>query len=63
MFEFICILADQSMTDDRFIIKEISRLEMDALLVFAPAYFDYMSKAFFHGVSSIFLTHRRLFLT
>lgn len=30
--------------DDRFIVKEISRLEMDALLRFAPAYFDYMSK-------------------
>jgi hypothetical protein len=37
--------------DDRFIIKEISRLEMDALLRFAPAYFEYMSKAIFQGVS------------
>ena len=34
--------------DDRFIAKEISRLEMDALTKFAPAYFDYTRKAF-HG--------------
>lgn len=39
--------------DDRFIVKEISRLEMDALLKFAPDYFDYMSKAFFHRVSPL----------
>lgn len=32
--------------DDRFICKEISRLEMDALTKFAPAYFDYTRKAF-----------------
>ncbi|WVR06352.1 hypothetical protein IAU60_003383 [Kwoniella sp. DSM 27419] len=32
--------------DDRFIAKEISRLEMDALTKFAPAYFDYTRKAF-----------------
>ncbi|KAM0788818.1 hypothetical protein ACM66B_002904 [Microbotryomycetes sp. NB124-2] len=39
--------------DDRFIVKEISRLEMDALLRFAPAYFEYMSKAIFHGLPTI----------
>ncbi|KAL8278325.1 hypothetical protein RQP46_009217 [Phenoliferia psychrophenolica] len=39
--------------DDRFIVKEISRLEMDSLLRFAPAYFDYMSKAFFHGLPTL----------
>ncbi|ODO05657.1 hypothetical protein I350_04716 [Cryptococcus amylolentus CBS 6273] len=32
--------------DDRFIAKEITRLEMDALTKFAPAYFDYTRKAF-----------------
>ena len=32
--------------DDRFICKEISRLEMDALTKFAPAYFEYTKKAF-----------------
>ncbi|ORX40062.1 hypothetical protein BD324DRAFT_254115 [Kockovaella imperatae] len=31
--------------DDRFIAKEISRLEMDALTKFAPAYFDYTRNA------------------
>ncbi len=37
--------------DDRFVIKQLSRLEMDALYKFAPAYFEYMSQAFFHEVS------------
>lgn len=50
----ICLNLSQRIltrnVDDRFIVKEISRLEMDALLRFAPAYFEYMSKAFFHGV-------------
>ncbi|ADV21989.1 1-phosphatidylinositol-3-phosphate 5-kinase, putative [Cryptococcus gattii WM276] len=32
--------------DDRFIAKEITRYEMDALTKFAPAYFDYTRKAF-----------------
>lgn len=32
--------------DDRFIVKEISRYEMDALTKFAPAYFEYTSTAF-----------------
>jgi hypothetical protein len=36
-----CLIAD-----DRFIAKEISRLEMDALTKFAPAYFAYTRKAF-----------------
>ena len=38
-------------TDDRFIAKEISRLEMDALTKFAPAYFEYTRKAFQGHVS------------
>jgi hypothetical protein len=33
------------MSDDRFIAKEISRLEMDALTKFAPAYFEYTKNA------------------
>jgi 1-phosphatidylinositol-3-phosphate 5-kinase len=33
-------------SDDRFIAKEISRLEMDALTKFAPAYFEYTRKGF-----------------
>ncbi|GMK53948.1 hypothetical protein CspeluHIS016_0105340 [Cutaneotrichosporon spelunceum] len=32
--------------DNRFIVKEISRYEMDALTKFAPAYFEYTSTAF-----------------
>jgi len=31
--------------DDRFIAKEVSKLEMDALTKFAPAYFEYMRRA------------------
>lgn len=42
-----------SFVDDRFIAKEISRLEMDALTKFAPAYFDYTRKAFQGHVSSV----------
>ncbi|KAJ9100526.1 hypothetical protein QFC21_003569 [Naganishia friedmannii] len=30
--------------DDRFIAKEVSRLEMDALTKFAPSYFEYMKQ-------------------
>ena len=36
--------------DDRFVIKQLSRLEMDALYKFAPKYLEYMSNAFFHEV-------------
>ncbi|GAA96181.1 uncharacterized protein L969DRAFT_84045 [Mixia osmundae IAM 14324] len=39
--------------DDRFVVKEISRLEMDALLKFAPAYFDYIAKSFVSDHPSI----------
>ncbi|EIN14395.1 hypothetical protein PUNSTDRAFT_96221 [Punctularia strigosozonata HHB-11173 SS5] len=31
--------------DDRFIAKELSRAELQAMATFAPAYFDYMSSA------------------
>ena len=46
-----CVLG--SPVDDRFIAKEISRLEMDALTKFAPAYFDYTRKAFQGHVSFV----------
>jgi 1-phosphatidylinositol-3-phosphate 5-kinase len=39
--------------DDRLIMKGLSKAEMDAFLKFAPAYFEYMSRAFFHGLSTI----------
>jgi 1-phosphatidylinositol-3-phosphate 5-kinase len=35
--------------DDRFIVKEISRYEMDAITKFAPAYFDYTTQALQRG--------------
>lgn len=34
-----------SLSDDRFIAKELSKSELDAMTNFAPAYFDYMSNA------------------
>jgi hypothetical protein len=36
--------------DDRFVIKCISRTELQMFLESAPAYFEYMSKAFYHGL-------------
>ena len=33
--------------DGRFVIKQLSRSEMVSFLKFAPAYFEYMSKAIF----------------
>lgn len=35
--------------DDRFIAKEMSKSEMEAMATFAPAYFDYMSAAISAG--------------
>ncbi|KAI9362452.1 hypothetical protein DFJ73DRAFT_620771 [Zopfochytrium polystomum] len=40
-------------TDDRLILKQLSKPEMDALLKFAPAYFDYISEAFFHTLPTV----------
>lgn len=37
-------------SDDRFVIKYISRTELQMFLDCAPAYFEYLSKAFFHGL-------------
>ncbi|EEB05619.1 1-phosphatidylinositol-3-phosphate 5-kinase Fab1 [Schizosaccharomyces japonicus yFS275] len=39
--------------DDRFVLKQLSRMESDAFLTFAPAYFEYMSKAFFHELPTV----------
>jgi len=36
--------------DDRLVIKCISRTELQMFLDCAPAYFEYLSKAFFHGL-------------
>jgi 1-phosphatidylinositol-3-phosphate 5-kinase len=40
--------------DDRFVIKQLSRLEMDSLYKFAPKYLEYMSNAFFQEVYFVF---------
>lgn len=37
-------------TDDRFVIKCISRTELQMFLDCAPAYFEYLNKSFFHGL-------------
>jgi len=37
-------------SDERFVIKCISRTELQMFLDCAPAYFEYLSKAFFHGL-------------
>mmetsp|Transcript_31801 Transcript_31801/g.68845 ORF Transcript_31801/g.68845 Transcript_31801/m.68845 type:complete len:2148 (-) Transcript_31801:1362-7805(-) len=46
--------ASFSRTDDgRFIVKCISRTELQMFLDCAPAYFEYLSKAFFHGLPTV----------
>lgn len=40
-------------SDDRFVIKCISRTELQMFLESAPAYFEYLSKAFFHGLPTV----------
>ncbi|KAI8846669.1 hypothetical protein BC829DRAFT_397962 [Chytridium lagenaria] len=39
--------------DDRLILKQLSRQEMDALLKFALNYFTYVSEAFFHKLPTV----------
>jgi hypothetical protein len=39
--------------DDRFIIKVVSKVELQMFLDFAPAYFEYMAKACFHGLPTV----------
>jgi 1-phosphatidylinositol-3-phosphate 5-kinase len=39
--------------DGRFVIKCISRTELQMFLDCAPAYFEYLSKAFFHGLPTV----------
>ncbi len=41
----------RDLEDDRFIAKEVSRLEMDSLTKFAPSYFEYMKQGLAHSVS------------
>ncbi|KAK4513578.1 uncharacterized protein ATC70_005582 [Mucor velutinosus] len=39
--------------DDRLLMKQMSRYELDAFLGFAPAYFQYMSEAFFSELPTV----------
>jgi len=39
--------------DGRFVVKMISRTELQMFLDCAPAYFEYLSKAFFHGLPTV----------
>jgi len=39
--------------DDRFILKEISKLELESFLEVAPLYFEYLSNALFQQVPTI----------
>jgi hypothetical protein len=41
-------------TDDRFIAKELSKAELQAMETFAPAYFDYMSSSVHSNVRFCF---------
>lgn len=40
--------AFQTTFDKKFVLKEVKRSEMRMFLEFAPEYFDYLGKAFFH---------------
>jgi len=47
-------LAEEELTvDDRLVVKQMSRYEMDAFVKFAPSYFEYMSQAFFHELPTV----------
>lgn len=39
--------------DNWLIVKQLNRSEMDALIKFAPAYFEYMSQAFFRDLPTV----------
>jgi len=39
--------------DGRFVVKQITRTELQMFLDYAPAYFEYMSKAFFHEMETV----------
>lgn len=39
--------------DDRLLMKQMSKYELDAFLGFAPAYFQYMSEAFFSELPTV----------
>lgn len=49
--------TDDYALDDRFIAKEVSKTELDSMINFAPAYFDYMSDAIASKVLSLFISN------
>jgi len=40
-------------SDGRFVVKQITRTELQMFLDYAPAYFEYMAKHFFHGMETV----------
>eukprot|EP01038_Epipyxis_sp_PR26KG_P010221 gene10221-13751_t len=40
-------------SDDRLVVKVISRVELQMFLEFAPAYFEYMAKAYYHNLPTV----------
>ncbi|KAI8896889.1 hypothetical protein BC833DRAFT_595714 [Globomyces pollinis-pini] len=39
--------------DDWLVVKRLSQIEVEALISFSPAYFEYMSQAFFHELPTV----------
>jgi 1-phosphatidylinositol-3-phosphate 5-kinase len=39
--------------DDRLVMKELSPIELEAFVKFAPSYFEYMAEAFFHELPTV----------
>ena len=39
--------------DERLVIKQIQRVELQMFLDFAPAYFEYMAKAYYHNLPTV----------
>lgn len=40
-------------TDGRFVVKQITRTELQMFIEYAPAYFEYLSKTFFHNYATL----------
>lgn len=44
------LMCQASLTCNRFVLKQVSRIELDSFIEFAPLYFEYICKSFFHKV-------------
>jgi len=55
--QFIMTCGAYSTIDDRFIAKELSKAELQAMETFAPAYFDYMSSSVHSNVRFCIYCH------